>query len=143
MDKKQGFANYITVKCLSDTCEWSNTLCTSKIVKTPKGRPPFDVNLRSVIPFREIGKGLTAMKMYCGFMNMPNTMNKTTYKRLYKNCRDTYVGVASTSMQNAAVESRHEELCEFTEDSIADITISTDGVWQRRGPASLSMVLLQ
>ena len=142
VDKKQGFANYITVKCLSDTCDWSNTLCTSKTVKTPKGRPPFDINLRSVIAFREIGKGLTAMKKYCGFMNMPNTMNKTAYKKLYKNCRDTYVKVATTSMQNAAAEIRHKELGEtFTEDSIADFTISTDGAWQRRGHASLNGII--
>ena len=139
--KKQGFANYITVKCLSDTCEWSATLCTSKTVKTPKGRHPFDVNLRSVIAFREIGKGLTAMKKYCGFMNMPITMNKTAYKRLYKNCCDTYVEVASTSMKNAAAEIRHEELGEFTEDSVADIPISTDGAWQRRGHASLNGIV--
>ena len=112
-----------------------------KQLKPQKGRPPFDVNLWSIISFQEIGKGLTAMKKKCGYMNMPNTMNKTAYKCLYKNCRDTHVGVASTSMQNAAAEIRHVELCEFTEDSIADITISTDGAWQHRVHASLNGIV--
>ena len=33
------------------------------------------------------------------------------------------------------------ELCEFTEDSIADITISTDGAWQHRVHASLNGIV--
>ena len=30
LEKKQGFAHFISVKCSSDTCDWQGSFCTSK-----------------------------------------------------------------------------------------------------------------
>ena len=38
-----------------------------------------DINLRSIIAFREIGKGLAALETLAGYMNIPVPMNKTAY----------------------------------------------------------------
>ena len=39
---------------------------------------PYDINLRSVVDFSEMGKGHRAMETFCGFMNMPSPMTKKT-----------------------------------------------------------------
>ena len=46
---------------------------------------------------------------------------------------------AAESMRNAAEEIREENLAdEFSEDAIANVAISADGTWQRRGYSSLN-----
>ena len=81
LEDKQGFAHNISVECSKVSCTWSKSFWTSKIIRTPKGRPPFDVNMRSVIAFREIGKGHTGMQKFGGFMNMLRVLPKTACSR--------------------------------------------------------------
>ena len=45
-----------------------------------RGSKPFDLNLRTILAFREIGKGHAGIKMFCGCMNMPPPMTELTYK---------------------------------------------------------------
>ena len=42
------------------------------------GNVPYDVNLRTAVAFREIGRGHTAIETFCGFMNMPPPMTSNT-----------------------------------------------------------------
>ena len=108
-----------------------------------KGRPPFDINMRSVIAFREIGKGHTAMQNFVGFMNMPSVLlPQNSYAGLVTNIRKTYTKVAKASMLKAADEIRMEKLEDTHDtDNLVDIDISADGAWQRRGFASLNGVV--
>ena len=64
--KKKGLANCIEIKCLSTSCNFFYTTYTSnRVSKNNKSGPDtFDVNARSVIAFREIGKGHTAMETF-------------------------------------------------------------------------------
>ena len=51
-----GFANKLILKCMS--CKWKNDMFTSNGVTQPtkkQGRKMFEVNIRSIIAFREIG----------------------------------------------------------------------------------------
>ena len=140
LDLKQGFAHNISIECSKDSCTWSKSFWTSKKVKTPKGRPPFDVNMRSIIAFREIGKGLTAIKKFGGCMNMPNVLNQTAYAGLVTSIKESYTKVAKACMVNAANQIRVEKQ-EDVDDRTLDIDISADGAWQRRGFASLNGVV--
>ena len=47
--------------------------------KTKPDRQAFDVNVRSVLAFRELGKDHTATTKYCGFVNIPNALNRQAY----------------------------------------------------------------
>ena len=142
LDEKQGFAHNISVKCCKDSCSWSEGFWTSKKIKTPKGRPPFDINMWSVIAFREIGKGHTAMQKFGGFMNMPSVLTQNSYAGLVTNIQKTYTKVAKASMLEAADEIRMEKLeGTYDTDNLVDIDISADGAWQRRGFASLNGVV--
>jgi len=59
VDKKMGFAQHVSLTC--GKCKWSYETFTSKQFKTPesdtRGAKSFDINYRSIIAFREIGRG--------------------------------------------------------------------------------------
>ena len=76
VDAKKGLAHFLNLSCTK--CDWSATFPSSKQVEKKKeeskskGRPAFDVNTRSVIDMREVGRGFTALQIFCGFMNIPS-----------------------------------------------------------------------
>ena len=104
-----------------------------------RGRNAFDINLRSIIAFGEIGRGHSSLETFAGFMNMPPPMNKTAYNDSAKQVHIAYTKQARSSIQIAATEIRMLHLHEdFRDDAVADIDISADGSWQRRGYASVN-----
>ena len=62
--KKQGLAFLLEFRC--ERCHQN--------IKTSKYRTPFEINTRATVAMREIGKGLTSLKMLCGYLNMPPPM---------------------------------------------------------------------
>ena len=151
---KQGLAHSIELYCTK--CDWNTSFTTSKQVernihigeatKSPgSGKKPFDVNIRSVIAMREIGKGHTALKTFCGLMNIPAPMTQKTYLETQKHVSSKYIEAAEVNMKSAADEVRKKviDIDEpgVAEDEIGNITISTDGTWQRRGFSSRNGVV--
>ena len=65
-----------------------------KKLKSTKGKPPFEVNVRTVLAFREIGKDHTAIKKYCGFMNMPKSRNDSAYAGMVSRLNVAYKDIA-------------------------------------------------
>ena len=139
IDGKKGFCHLFKLSC-DKNCGWYKSVYTSKeINKGKQGRKAFDVNIRSVVAFREIGKGHAAIETLCGYMNMPPPMNQTTYDDIITQLHGSYMKLANANMKAAADEIRHQNLGEeYAEDNIANIDISADGTWQRRGYASLN-----
>ena len=66
-ESKKGLSIPLTLRC--EFCLWEKLLFTSKKVSSDgAGDNPFEVNLRSMIAMREIGKGHTALNTFCGYM---------------------------------------------------------------------------
>ena len=106
---------------------------TSKVVNTSKrGGNYYDINLRSTLGFREIGKGLTSMKLFYSITNIPPPI-ECNY------LRDIYVKEAQVSMKKAADEVTGDEI---GDDGVKHCTVSFDGTWQRRGYPSLNGVVV-
>ena len=84
--KKKGLTQVINLEC-----GWSKTIFSSKRIDETNNKSRFDVNLRTVIAFREIGKGLSAIERYCSHMNMPPPMTNFTYAELLSILRALYV----------------------------------------------------
>ena len=107
-------------------CGWKKTMLTSsEIKKESRGRKTFDINTTTVVAFREIGRGHSAMETFCGYMNMPRPMAVTTYNDIVKNIRGVNMETAAESMQYTAEEIREENLGdEFSEDAIVNVSIS-------------------
>ena len=77
------------------------------------------------------------METFCGFMNIPPPMTKTIYHKCIDDIHPLYMKCAADSMKQAADEF-HEVVLrdEFTDEAFADVDISTDGSWQKRGFSS-------
>ena len=132
-DNKQmlGLCHKFTFQC--EDCDWTKNVYTSKKINSNegRGRKQYDVNRRAVIAFREIGKGFSAMETFCGFMNMPNPMSKTTYGDKSPLIHDAYLSVCQKSMSDASTEIRKQLQENFNSDALSDIDVSLDGSWQR------------
>ena len=122
-------------------CDWTKEWFTSPPVKRKQGTPgpqAFDLNIRMVFAFREIGKGYKAMSTFSNFMNLPPPMAKNTYKSINNTLHQAYESVAEESMQAASKELH--QLSEQTSE-IKDCQVSVDGTWQKRGHSSLNGVI--
>ena len=95
---------------------------------------PFDINVRSMISFREIGKGHSAMERVFGLMNFVPIMNFDSYNKVSTNVACSYSNVAQACRMEAA-----EELKGGTtdEDLLCNVGVSCGGTWQKRGYSSL------
>ena len=129
--KKMGLSQQIITKC---PCGWSNIVFSSPRVDKNNERSRFDVNIRSVIAFREIGKGLMSIETFCSHMNMPPPMSRLSYSEIVNSLHPIYVEAAEESMSTAAAAIRKD-------DTVTDIVASFDGTWHKRGYVSLNGVV--
>ena len=58
--------------------------------KDVRGKKPFEVNVRSVIAFREIGKGNEAMRTFTTIMNMPPPLSHQPYSDINLSLHNIY-----------------------------------------------------
>lgn len=61
-----------------------------KTENNAKGMKHFEVNYYSVLAMREIGKGHTALSTYCGYMNIPEPMNKKAFQDIQEKLHCVY-----------------------------------------------------
>lgn len=155
IDKKRGLAHFLELTCSNINCDWKTSFCTSNEVKpistnsnstsdqvtTSVGRNPYDINLRSVIATREVGRGHTALQTFCGFMNIPPPMTEKTFLETQSKVGSVYINVAESDMKSAAEEIKEIESRTEVNADIHNTIISTDGTWQRRGFSSRNGVV--
>ena len=136
--RKRGLAHFLTTQCSS--CDWKDDFSTSKCVDpetSKQGRKTYEINTRSCIAFREIGKGLEGLRSVCKNMNIPPPMQPNAFTNIYNTLHSSYTEVANESIQIASKEIQVEE----DGDKIKDVIASFDGTWQKRGYASLNGVV--
>lgn len=141
---RKGFSLKLHIEC--EACAWSTSSFTSPQFKFGKekdnrGQKSFEVNARTVIAFREIGKGHQAMKTFTTMMNMPPPFVNTTYNSWINQLHDIYIETAQESTINAANEVRDKHLDSPNNDETVDCQVSIDGSWQKRGHASMNGVV--
>ena len=148
--RKQGLAHFFQLKC--GCCKWNKTYCSSQI-----NRGTYEINLASIIAFREMGLGYENMKSFCGMMNMPPPMNLNAFVKASTKLHGVYTDTAHESMkqaslevkksclkQNVDTESEENIVTEETvinAETVVDTLVSFDGTWQKRGYASLNGVV--
>ena len=132
--KKVGLCQQIVMKCKCGECV---KIFSSKRIDCKNAKSRFDVNVRSVICFRELGLGHTAMENFSRHMNMPLPLTKMSYEKIVDSIAPHYAQAAEESMHKAASNLTKDK----TDDEPLDITASFDGSWQRRGYASLNGIV--
>lgn len=133
--KEKGFANKISLHCLS--CDQTISFQTSKQIndKTVKTRPPFDINRRMIKTFLSLGKGHNGLEIFSMGLNMPCIHHSAYDKQI-----DIIVDLAKEHVQDSLNNARTEVTKAYLEleNSLEirkplDITVSYDGSWQKRG----------
>ena len=135
------FSIGIIVQC--SNCDFENTFYSSPSINqsSKPGLNPYEINLRAVMAFREIGRGREAMATFTAIMNMPPPLTNHSYditnNKLHKVCKE----ISSQSMKAAVSELREMLNANGSDDEVIDCGISIDGTWQRRGYSSLNGVV--
>ena len=111
-------------------------------------RSRYDVNIRSIIAFREIGRGLSHIETCHRIMNMSTPYSHSTYYDTVKDVLPHYIGTMNESMTTAAANLKAQDIVpENTESDVLDddavlalydCDVSLDGSWHRGGYASLN-----
>ncbi|XP_066932065.1 uncharacterized protein [Clytia hemisphaerica] len=134
--KKKGLASHLVLQC--SVCLYEQSFFTSKQVQYPNegrgGAKFFDVNARSIYASRQIGGGHEHLKKFCTYMNMPPPALEGSYSKMTKKLKEAAKTVAEKSMSDAAAELRGEA-------ESADVGVSIDGTWQRKGYTSMNGVV--
>ena len=123
--KRYGLGCELIIHCQG--CTWEH-----KFLNTKKTGPSFQVNRKAFYAMRRVGGGYQSLKKFLYLMDHPPPMTEKNYRKLTNVYNSKIKQVAETVMTEAAVE-LHK-----TDDIIADIGVSLDGTWQKRGFTSLN-----
>ena len=140
---RAGLSHKLSLQCKNcGVIETFHSSSTGKKVDPGSGarRTMFDVNLRSVLAFREIGKGHNAMNTFTGLMNLAKPISKTQYDKVNDKLFQVYQDTALYSCEEAATETI-QKIDEKDPYGITDCQVSVDGSWQKRGHTSLNGVV--
>ena len=131
---RMSFAHKIIFTCTS--CSWEQSVFLSEQCSpaTSRGRNFFEINVRSLIAFREIGKGHQAIRCFSRCMNM-KSISKNGYSNLIKDLYDAYQNAADASKSKAALETKQSGLKEVDGKHLCQCS------WQKQGHASLNGVV--
>eukprot|EP00112_Aurelia_sp_Birch-Aquarium-sp1_P005886 Seg1664.3 transcript_id=Seg1664.3/GoldUCD/mRNA.D3Y31 product="hypothetical protein" protein_id=Seg1664.3/GoldUCD/D3Y31 len=112
---RSGFVHRSALRCTK--CNWVNRFFTSKLAKKDdsaptRGRSRFDLNVRSVLAFREIGRGYEGMQTLAIFMNLSPPVTRSKYDAINKKLHVALEETAVESCQKAAKETRQSLDCD-------------------------------
>ena len=129
-EKRNGLALTFSVKC--ENCETEEEFCTSPDVNDSTAkRKTKEINMRGVMAFREIGRGLKAKKTFTSVMNMPPTMAQSSFTSINSKLAEAYCETATESCSNAAQEVRSLLKENINDDELVDCHVAIDGTWQK------------
>ena len=126
---RAGLVSIIEVAC---------NYCTSVASPPAVGKTSsyFELNRKSVLVMRLLERGREDFRKLCAFLDFPAPVAEKNYQRLVKNLQQAAKATASLSMKNAA-EVVFTQRVAAGEESPAEIAVTTDGTWMRRGYSSL------
>ena len=141
--ERQGYSLKFMVYCAE--CHWEHCFFSSPKFDFPgrdkRGKGTFEINIRAVMAFRELGKGHEAMKTFNAVMNMCPPISTRTYIDINDKIHDIYQVAANKSMKAATDNVRKVINANAGENDVIDTDISIDGSWQKRGHSSLNGVV--
>ena len=137
--KSCGFSSYAVLSC--SACKvivYKDYLC-KRLGNTESTRSPFEVNILSTLAFRGIGCGFSAMKNWCGTMNMHNCLSQDSYHqnqmKVAEASKNTFNDISKKSIET--IFKAYAEIgVEPDDEGVLDIGVSFDGSWQKRGHSS-------
>lgn len=120
-----GLSTVISAEC--EKCKLLFSCRNSKMLGKKKNIP--EINRRCMYAFRVNGMGHSALRLFCGVMDLPAPVSAKSYNQSVKKLLSSCATVSEKSMKCAAEEEK-----ELTGSS--DIIVSGDGTWKTRGHTS-------
>lgn len=121
------------------TCSHCGKSSDYPLVQKHSPRRYFDLNRRSALAMRIIGRGGEALRKVCAILDLPQPLHKQSYQ---SHCSALHAAAQEVNCQSmrahAADLLRTREEAGAAEPS--QVAVSTDGTWMRRGYSSLYSV---
>ena len=138
-DKTMGFAAKARSYCTACENNVSEDFLCKRVDDSASSNVPFEVNMQAVLAFRGIGCGFTAIREWCGIMNMPYHLSQNGYasihERLNSASKSSFKDIQKKSIE--AIFSAYAETGVLPDaNGVLDVAVSFDGAWQRRGHSS-------
>lgn len=111
-----GLARMLFLQCANNSCRALTELPTSEKIVHGKARF-FDINRRTALAMRIIGRGRASLTKFCSVMNMPGPVAKKSFTTHVKAIARVSQQVAEAEMQKAVKEVR--DINKAEEDEIA------------------------
>ena len=113
---------------------------TSALVVDPYDADDLEVNGRSVLAMRTIGRGRTGLATFCGMMGMPPPISANHFSTHNQKLKVACNQEREVNMSAAAALIRKN--ANAKEDEIVDVRVTYDGTWSRRGHQALYGVVV-
>jgi len=130
-DQKKGLCIAFDIVCTS--CHWRKEFYSSKRV-SDKTKHSWEINVRTVMTFQNIGCGYEDLKSFLAIMNMGSPMTRNNYGELITSIHQADIDEADQSMKVAAAEVKEQTGSD-------ELTASFNGTWQKPGHASFNGVV--
>ena len=135
---REGLSESLFLKC--SICEVVSPLSTSKRLGG-KGGGAHEVNRRAALASYQFGH--SGLSQFCAGMNLPPPVAKDAYnkhliqieKAAKVNAEDIMKDASKQLREKVSLE-RPEDIEEDGEDTIACVSVTVDGTWQKRGHSS-------
>lgn len=132
-DPRTSYGLYTAPKIVCKKCKKLTAFHFSKL--PDKRYRGFSINRQIVFANKCIGGTRAGLDTFCFLLNLPSPISNKPYAKHVRAILDTAIHQAKESMARACQEIRYHYNVQG--DDIADILISCDGTWQRRGFSSL------
>ena len=138
-ERSSGFAARCFLICSNCEATFCEDYLCKRVADSKSSRSPFEINMLSTVAFRGVGCGYSAMRDWCGTMNIAHCPTQTAYQKaqakVEEASKSTFDEVSQTSLRGifdayAKVGTMPDK------DGILDISVSFDGSWQKRGHCS-------
>ena len=131
-DDIRGLGFKIVIQC--------NTCGPQRIPSCPQIDTAYEINTSFVFVMRVLEPGQSAMRKFCGLMNLPKPIAQSTYDAIVSNILIAAPTVCDVTLKNAATEERTATQEAQIFDDETEI-VSGDGTWKKRGYSSLIGVM--
>ena len=138
-DVSCGFALKATLFCENCATNVKEDYLCQRTDSTKPTKAPFEVNTRATVAFRGIGCGFSAMKEWCGTMNIPQSMTLDSYYSGQVKLQDASLSMVENIKKQslAALMDAYRDIgVHSDQNGSLTIAVSFDGAWQRRGHSS-------
>ncbi|KAK3777265.1 hypothetical protein RRG08_013467 [Elysia crispata] len=131
---RQGLGSTLQFLCQSKNkkCEQNQPFSTCPTQRNFKN---YSINRRSVFAMMCIGGSQAELETFCGLMDLPKPVSKSSYSKIAENVQNACVTVQAKSMSKAA-EEEFKLAKEIEGEPVRDIDVSVDGSWMTKGHTS-------